>query len=127
MKYFLLAVIILPSVFGSSCGHKKVDPILQEAFDIHIQSLDVAKDTKDLLEKLPPADTNRLKFESALKEWNDNIVEVPGFHHHHHGDDGHHHHHHHGAQLELTPDDMLLVQKELMDSIQSIHKRVRQL
>ncbi len=54
-----------------------------------------------------------------------NHVEVPGFEHaHDHGD--HDHSHDHGPKLDLTPEDMLLVQKEFRDSIFLIRDLIQQ-
>ena len=103
-------------------GHKH-DPILTEAFEIHNQSLSLSKDTRDLINQLPDTDSSKLLLQTRLVQWNENIIEVPGFEHHH--DHDHEHHHHNHSTLELLPEDMLRVQQEFLDSIQIIHTQVQ--
>ena len=47
--------------------------------------------------------------------------------HEHHHDHEHDHHHHHGSQPDLTPEDMLAVQQEFLDSVRVIQRAVSQL
>ncbi len=96
---------------------------MQEAFELHVKSMEIANDSKELLDQIPAGHEEKNRLQARLKEWNDNIIEVPGFEHHHHHGHSHDHNHSH-SQLELTPDDMLIVQKEFLDSIQSIQRRI---
>ena len=67
-------------------------------------------------------------LESSHQFFTENHVEVPGFNHdHHHHDHNHNHSHDHDAQLQVTADDMLLIQKEFLDSIGSIQQRIQTL
>ena len=111
---------ILFTVLFACKGRPEKDPILVEAFEIHKESVDIAAKAVEVWEKLPANDIIRLKFDSILQEWGDNLVEVPGFHYHHDGLG----HHHGRAPLKLLPSDMLLVQKEFRDSIKSIYQRI---
>lgn len=63
-------------------------------------------------------------IESSITYWRDNLPEPPGLEHDH---AGHDHHHHHGPALNVTPEQMLAIQKEFRDSMLSIQQRVSQL
>lgn len=58
----------------------------------------------------------------AFHEWQENLVEVPGLphEHHHHGEGEGHHHHDHKPAPDLTPDQMLEVQREIKANIEKI-------
>lgn len=115
-------IFFLCCIHFGCLGATKNDPKLQEAFEIHKQSLDVAKQSKALLNNLERGDANRVLFDAQLKQWQENIIEVPGFEHDHDHD---HDHHHHNVRYDLSPEDMLEVQKEMLDSIQAIQIRIR--
>lgn len=122
------ATIFMISIFFISClgGHKH-DPILTEAFEIHNQSLTISKEARNALDKIADSDSIKLHLASRLAQWNENIVEVPGFEHHHDHNHDHGHHHHNHSTLELLPTDMLRVQKEFLDSIRVIHTEIQTL
>jgi len=61
-------------------------------------------------------------IEASITYWRNNLPEPPGLEHDHAGHD--HHHHHHGPALNVTPEQMLALQKEFRDSILSIQQRV---
>ena len=110
---FQLFLIFLTIHFG--CNSPK-DPVLLEAFEIHKEAIDIGAKALELCEKLPANDSMRSQFRTTLEVWGDNVVEVPGFHYHHDGLG----HHHGRTPLNLPPDDVLIFQKELRDSIKSI-------
>ncbi len=60
-------------------------------------------------------------IEASINYFRDNLPEPPGLEHDH---SGHDHHHHHGPTLNVTPEQMLAIQKEFRDSILSIQQRV---
>jgi len=60
-------------------------------------------------------------IEASMSYWRDNLPEPAGLEHDH---SGHDHHHHHGPTLDVTPEQMLAIQKEFRDSILSIQQRV---
>ncbi|MGH1366923.1 MAG: hypothetical protein ACRBF0_25415 [Calditrichia bacterium] len=105
-------------------GSSKPDPLMEEAFRIHQQSMQIVKEIKEILKKLPAGDDSVLKIESRLMSWNENLIEVPGFEHDHNHE---HHHHKHGSQIELSPENMLAVQKVLLDSVIVIRKELENL
>lgn len=112
------------------------DPILKEAFDIHIEALAIEKDFKPLFDdlvnkknslavqgrELTPEEMVFIDRVSLLEEsyeiWEENHIEVPGFEDHEAHDHSHHgHDHSHGPAIQLLPEDMLIVQKEFRDSV----------
>jgi len=129
MKIYIISFLMFLSLAFIGCkGHSHPqDPKMKQAFEIHEQYLEVAKKSRELLQNLPPDDSLSDMLNTQLDQWSENIIEVPGFEHeHHHDHDGHHPHHHHNddAYSHLTPDDMLAVQQELLDSVQVIKKRI---
>ncbi|MEL6123098.1 MAG: hypothetical protein AAFQ02_08015 [Bacteroidota bacterium] len=120
MKNYLFTLMLSIVFIGWGCKEAAKDPMLIEAFDIHKESVDIAAETVELWEKLPASDSMRSTFDARLQNWGDNLIEVPGFHYHHDGLG----HHHGRPQLELTPEDALLIQKEFRDSILSIRQSI---
>lgn len=113
-------------LFVSCSGHSKPDPQLEEAFRIHKEALQVEKEARDLLEKLPEDSDAKSKIEARLRSWDENLIEVPGFEHDH-SHDHHGHDHSHGSDVELAPEDMLAVQKVLLDSVTTIREDLQSL
>jgi|APTNR8051073442_1049403.scaffolds.fasta_scaffold00629_18 hypothetical protein len=62
-------------------------------------------------------------IETSMNYWRENLPEPPGLEHDH-SHAGHDHHHHHGPALDVTPEQMLAIQKEFRDSILSIQQRI---
>jgi ABC-type nickel/cobalt efflux system permease component RcnA len=128
MKDFIFKLIFFVLIINAGCSSaSKPDPLLEEAFQVHNQYLQIAAEAEDMLKKLPTKDSFRLVTEPRLEEWYDNIIEVPGFEHEHNHDHdhGHHHHHHnHHQQIEVSPEVMLGVQRELRDSVQVIKEEI---
>ncbi len=123
-----LSLICLLFVFVYGCSDStKKDPTLEKAFQVHQQSLKTAKEARELLEKIPAKDESVSRIQSRLENWNENLIEVPGFEHEHNHEDGDHHHHHHGGSrptMDLSPEDMLAVQQQLLDTILAIKKEL---
>ena len=63
-------------------------------------------------------------IESSITYFRGNLPEPPGLEHDHAGHDHAGHDHHHGPTLDVTPEQMLAIQKEFRDSILSIQQRV---
>ena len=120
VKFFSLTILLLVIIFSCSHSHKS-DPLLKEAFLLHEQSIKTAQEVERIMQELPDSNQYRLNIESRLANWNDNLIEVPGFDHDH-SHHGHNHSHDHGHRppIELTPEDMLMVQRELLDSVQTM-------
>jgi seryl-tRNA synthetase len=67
-----------------------------------------------------------------MRTWMENIVEVPGNEHHHHHEgeahkEGEAHDHEHGKKVDVTPEQMLEIQKEIKANILKIKDKVIQL
>tara|TARA_B100000497_G_C7584425_1_gene351684 strand:- start:114 stop:542 length:429 start_codon:yes stop_codon:yes gene_type:complete len=121
----LIGGLLLLSIVWMGCkGDSKPDPNMQKAFETHSQYLQVAEESQLMLDKLPEDDSIRLILEKQLNEWSQNIIEVPGFEHEYHHHYGHHHHGQDDSHTLLSAGDMLIVQKELLDSVRAIKQRI---
>lgn len=103
-----------------------LEELIQRKNSINIQGRALTEEEMQFVGKVEA-------IEASHQFWTDNHVEVPGFDHHDHGDGhGHHDHSHdhshdHGAKLEVSADDMLLIQKEFKDSIVVIQQLIQAL
>lgn len=146
MKLFDLAkcrILVLCFFITIACNStKKENPALKEAAETHQQAIQIEKQVAPQLDALtqlknsinvqgraltPEEQALVQEIESILASyeyWEENHVEVPGYEqdHRHEGHD--HEGHDHGAKLELTPEDMIVVQREFRDSIVAIQRRV---
>ena len=124
VRYFYLPIFFL--LFSFACSNtSKIDPLLEEAHTLHKQAMAVQKEAKEILASLSASDNFRQETNAHLEAWSKQLPEVPGFEHDHHDHDHNHDHDHdHGPKLELTPEDMLLVQKEMLDSVKVIKDRI---
>lgn len=132
----VLSMVLL--VFA--CGHKH-DPVLEEAAAIHNEAVDVEGTISDRIAQLIDQRNGLAtqgrelteeewafasavdRIESTYGWWQENHVEVPGYHDHDHSKcDGHH-----GPGLEVASEDMLLIQKEFRDSILVLQELVNNL
>lgn len=131
--------------FFTACKHNsKADSTLQKAAELHQEAIQIESAVKPLLEQLVQQKNavnsqgraltdQELRFvdrvealEKSYDYWEANHVEVPGFAHEDHA--GHaDHDHDHGPGLEVTPADMLVIQREFRDSIQAIQQRAETL
>ena len=128
MKRHTILLSLCLAVLLSACsGENKQDPLLEEAFDIHQQAMEVNKEVRAQLQTLPESDPFVKRLRDRQQNWSDNLVEVPGFEHEHHHDHGHDHDHDHdhGPTTEVTPEHMLAIQQEFLDSIRAIQSDVR--
>ena len=138
--------LVLFAVCFISCNssHSKEDELLDEAAKIHNEAVQIEQQIKDKITTLNQQannlkvqgrelEANEISFieqvnnlNASYNYWQENHVEVPGHddHDHHGHDHGHDHDHDHGPALEISPEDMLLIQKEFKDSILSIKNRV---
>jgi hypothetical protein len=64
---------------------------------------------------------------AALENWEKQLVEVPGNEDHDHNHGAHEHHDHEQASVEVTPEQMLLIQRELENRLNNISKRLQQI
>jgi ABC-type nickel/cobalt efflux system permease component RcnA len=126
MRYFPTLFLSIVLLFAYACTTtSEDDKLMEEAFNIHEQAMQIAKETKDLLASTDQNQTGLSSIRERLERWEDDLVEVPGFEHEHEHshdhDHGHGHDHDHShSTLDLLPADMLAVQKEFLDSIRVI-------
>jgi hypothetical protein len=112
------------------------DPKLEEAASLHEKAMEAEEALRPMLERLEQRhnqisvqgraltaeEQSFLQSESQLQQrfaqWKEERIEVPGHEHaHHHGHD-HGHGHTHGKKMpEATPEHMLNIQRESLDSI----------
>ena len=129
------------TVLITSCGEKKIDENLQKAFELHKEAVKVRQTAQDQIEQLE-SNTDSLfvatygneisALSSSLKEWDEQLIEVPGFdkehdhaHHDHSGHDhDHDHDHHHHDQPDLTPEQHLEVQQQLLQEINELAGKI---
>lgn len=123
---FILLVTLL-----SSCQSNKSNPILEEAYDIHKESMAIRQELQtflDGLSKITDSTTVNMLAEmrESLESWDQSFVEVPGYEHeHHHDDDDHDHHHHHNTAPNLTPKEHLTLQKHLFEEIKKLEDKIK--
>jgi hypothetical protein len=130
-------------IFSACGGQKKENPILLEAADTHVEAVRIEQEIRPRIEELAqlknqlsiqgreltPAeqafieDVDRLL--GGLAHWDENVVEVPGYEHHghdHEDDHEHEHHHHRAAPPNMSPEDILFVQRELRDTLMAMRR-----
>ena len=138
-KLVVLALGLITLI--TSCGEKKIDENLQKAFELHKEAVEVRQTAQDQIEKLESNSDSLFvatygkdisALSSSLKEWDEQLIEVPGFeeehdhtHHDHSGHDhDHDHDHHHHDQPELTPQQHLEVQQQLLQEIKQLAGKI---
>lgn len=140
MKFYKLLSVILMSAFLINCKNKteeqtKVDPILQEALSIQDEAIHIGMELDSILDaKMAEGsfaqniDSLRM-LKSAVNDWRNNMVEIPGIEHDHdhHGHDHDHSHDHSGSEAaaHLSPQDIKKVQTEWKAAIDSIRNSIK--
>lgn len=138
MRILLLTVTVMVL---AACGSSQKDKaILEEAWKVHTEAMEIEQNIKPQLEELAqlknsinvqgraltPEEIKLVEriesIQNSYAYWETHHMGVPGHEHDH--QDHAHHDHNHGAKLELSPQDMLSVQREFRDSITSIQERV---
>ena len=135
-KQFFLTLGLIALLVA--CGDKKKpSEDLQQAFKLHQEAMSIRSQINDQLAKLTTnGDSLFLKafkkdldsINRSLKDWDEKLVEVPGFEeeHDHSGHDHSGHDHHHDDEPELTPEQHLQVQQHLLEEIRAIETRINQ-
>jgi hypothetical protein len=138
MNFYKVMSIILMSVLLVNCKNKteeqtKVDPILQEALSIQDEAIHIGMELDSILDaKMAEGsfaqniDSLRI-LKSAVNDWRNNMVEIPGVEHDHHGHDHDHSHDHSGieAAAHLSPEDIKKVQLEWKAAIDVIRSSIK--
>lgn len=126
----VLTIYFLMILLGA-CSHKKNDPVLAEAANVHEEAMHIFHELEDLLKSLKQNDSIPLakleSIKSALLEWEENLVEVPGYEHEHGHEDHGHHHHHEKKDTHLTSEEMLQLQTELRNNIMLLLEQAKAL
>ncbi|MEM6843461.1 MAG: hypothetical protein AAF944_26750 [Bacteroidota bacterium] len=141
-KPFVLTLGMVALVVA--CGDsKKTDENLQQAFELHQEAVEIRQMTDKQMDELKAnkdslfvstyqADLDSISY--SLEEWDEQLVEVPGFEHEHDHDHAEHDHDHdhdhdhsHGGETNLTPEQHLQVQQHLLDEIKAIAEEVNQI
>jgi hypothetical protein len=140
-KHYLLAAAC--SFLIIACADKK-DPKMEEAGKIHLEAMEIEEAIAEQIESVDSlknvlvekkktlTDAASIasidstvaaleKVHGSFEEWEGSLVEVPGLAHEHHDHGkGEEHHHDHKPAPDLTPDQMLQVQKEIKANIEKI-------
>jgi hypothetical protein len=124
--WFVLSIAVVACSPGSS-NEKRV---LQEAYQIHNEAVEKATILEEKIRahslQSDHARDTLDALAAALEIWKSDLVEVPGFddhdHHHDHAthDHNHDHHAHHAAAKDLTPTQILAIQRESKVQIDSL-------
>jgi len=113
--------------FMAACQTKSgQDPILAEAYQLHLEALDLKKQIQPRLDSLIAVDSMQYApLGKAFQEWEASLVEVPGFEHAHDHSHGHDHHHH-DAPPEVTPEQMKAIQSESIKNLKNLIAQIPQ-
>jgi len=136
-----LCLIIVCLSLTVACGAKK-DPVMQQAGQVHKQAIAIHEevmvqinDARQLIQRLKVKretsdSTTRIAIDStiariehadrSMNTWMDEVVEVPGLEDDHAHTHGEGHDHDHSAAPEITPQQMLEIQKEMKVNIEKI-------
>lgn len=120
----ILSIVLI--LLMTHCSVKKEDSLLTDAALLHNEAVALASQLEEQLATLA-SDTTHLRdsvtaWRIALKNWQSNLVEVPGneFPQHDHA----HHAHKHEAAVDLTSEQMLTLQQEMKAQIEELKKRI---
>lgn len=130
-----LKMITLAGLLALSCGGKKSNPVLDEAFEVHEELREIQKDVITqwvMLDSLKNSPGNYAGLDSAVSahkseyaDWKHDLLEVPGYPHIHlEGDE---HEHHHQEQTRLPDEQILEIQKASRLGIEEIFHKNRRL
>jgi len=144
IKSFIFLISLSAFLISCTGGKKSVDdPILKEAFALHMEATEIEKKLSPLIDDLRnqkngiqiqgrALSEEEMKFmdtvnniEKIFSTWTDYRVEVPGFEHGH-NHDGHQHHAgcNHKNDVQLTPQQMLEVQQESLKEIKDVKAKI---
>ncbi len=130
---FILSLLVL-----IACQDNKPDPQLVQAFEVHKSSLatfdSLLVELRTLKsQSLSPQQQDELtQLAKAGAQWEEQLVEVPGFDHgegHDHGGHGHDHGHNHGGpnMEDLPPAEVLKIQEAMKTEVSRLLSEVRKL
>ncbi|WP_258101909.1 hypothetical protein [Marinoscillum pacificum] len=124
----LLALIIV------ACSHSS-DDLLKEAAQVHNLSVKIGEHVAQKIQAIeeyaqteadslirPQLLDSVIILNEQLSDWENELVEVPGNEH-----EGHDHDHHHEVSMELTPQMILEIQREINQRIIALNVRSQRL
>jgi hypothetical protein len=148
-KITFLGILTLVTLIWACGNSLKDDPKVKEAGKIHLEASEIQEEIEPMVEQIDSlnsvltdkkktlADSSAKqadeviaalsKVKTDFEDWEANVFEVPGVEHdHEHAEGEHHHHHDHKPAPDLTPDQMLDVQKEMLKTIQGLKETLNQ-
>ncbi|AFL85474.1 hypothetical protein Belba_2944 [Belliella baltica DSM 15883] len=124
---FLFAVILFSCDGKSSHEHEEVtDENLISAHEILEKSLDIREELLEVEKQLKDASIDYIELKEALKTWDKDISEVPGFDHSH-DDEIQRKYHIHNTMKEFSPEEHKLFQEVMFSEIEEISIRMKRL
>ena len=135
MRLKVISVIVF-AFFVSCQGENKEDAHhWQQATDIHKAMMEIEKQFESQLDSLKSLSHHAVEIRDSLQViekdfelWEKNVVEVPGddsAEAHDHGHDHGHDHHHEKEDLQVTPEQMVEIQKELKSNLEKLLLRLQ--
>ncbi|MDE2697702.1 MAG: hypothetical protein OXI23_02435 [Gemmatimonadota bacterium] len=134
---WLKVISVIGFAFFVSChGENKEDAHhLQQATDIHKAMMEIEKQFESQLDSLKSLSHHAVEIRDSLQViekdfelWEKNVVEVPGddsAEAHDHGHEHGHEHHHEKEDLQVTPEQMVEIQKELKSNLEKLLLRLQ--
>jgi hypothetical protein len=125
-KLSLFAFILLLTACGNQ-NQESDNPYLIEANEFHQKSLDVREEILNMEDDLKKQADQNSEIIEALKIWDKDIMEVPGFEHGHDHEDDHGHHrkyHVHNPVQKMEPELHLQYQKMMYEEITAIFAEI---
>ncbi len=131
MRLKVISVIVF-AFFVSCQGENKEDAhFLQQAAEIHRAMMEIEAQFESQLDSLKSFSHHAVEIRDSLQViekdfelWEKNVVEVPGddsAEAHDHG----HEHHHEKENLQVTPEQMVEIQKELKSNLEKLLLRLQ--
>lgn len=113
-----MALLFLASLCACS-GARSGNEVLDEAYEIQQKTIQALSEVSALFEARPAAEFDSLK--QVIHELEENLFAIPGYELNLPGHEGHNHGH---SQPSLTDEDILAVQKDLYQQVQSIQTTI---
>ena len=120
-----IQIVLLSLFLLGACQNRETSnsQLLKEAGEIHNEAMALSEKLEQKVEALDssavPKDSIHV-WKELIVAWEREVVEVPGNESH----SAHAHHNHDHKILEVTPEQMLVIQKELHSSLKQIESRV---
>ncbi|GAB2779405.1 hypothetical protein GCM10027275_23690 [Rhabdobacter roseus] len=111
---------------ASCASHKEPNELLQEAHRYHVEAVTTQAEVEQLLGTLRSTGrgSEADSLAGVLEDWEEGLVEVPGFEHEHHHEGHEGHHHDHKPAPQMTDASLLDYQKSTLQAIQELKKDV---